>query len=325
MRRRTASWSVRMWLWSWTYTTAASYVSGMNANAKIAARHRAREAQARANEKRYRRDRANADDAATIRTMLHRVGAVEVWECKRLDQAAEFVRADAVKRRAGYFADIQAAVDRMRERDQTLAAIATLVELDVREIRSALRSGRTGDTRGLGLVGKPGAGSRPPCSDAPEVTPGDQARSVDSVDGGTDSGATRSGSHDSTRCVRCDAVMLDADDAPRRGRRRLYCSDTCRRDASSARKAAERYGSPVRVVEVPRAGSCVERDAYMAGLQAPLAVTPLDAADITLRDVVALQALLARVTEQARLKKLDRATLTAARELAKAVHPHRNW
>ena len=181
-----------MWLWSWTYTTAASYVSGMNANAKIAARHRAREAQARANEKRYRRDRANADDAATIRTMLHRVGAVEVWECKRLDQAAEFVRADAVKRRAGYFADIQAAVDRMRERDQTLAAIATLVEVDVREIRSALRRGRTGDTRGLGFVGKPGAGSRPPCSDAPEVTPGDQARSVDSVDGGTDSGATRS-------------------------------------------------------------------------------------------------------------------------------------
>jgi len=314
-----------MWLWSWTYTTAASYVSGMDANAKIAARHRAREAQARANEKRYRRDRANADDAATIRTMLHRVGAVDVWECKRLDQAAEFVRADAVKRRAGYFADIQAAVDRMRERDQTLAAIATVGEVDVREIRSALRRPRTGDTRGLGLVGKPGAGSRPPCSDAPEVTPGDQARSVDSADEGTDSGATRADSHDSTRCVRCDAVMLDADDEPRRGRRRLYCSDTCRRDASSARKAAERYGSPIRVVEVPRAGSCVERDAYMAGSQAPLAVTPLDAADITLRDDVALQVLLARVTEQARLKKLDRGTLTAARELAKAVHPHRNW
>jgi len=69
----------------------------------------------------------------------------------------------------------------------------------------------------------------------------------------------------------------------------------------------------------------VERDANMAGSQAPLAVTPLDAADITLRDDVALRALLARVTEQARLKKLDRGTLTAARELAKAVHPHRNW
>ena len=59
--------------------------------------------------------------------------------------------------------------------------------------------------------------------------------------------------------------------------------------------------------------------------QTPLAVTPLDAADITLRDDEALRALLARVTEQARLKKLDRATLSAARELAKAVHPHRGW
>ena len=127
------------------------------------------------------------------------------------------------------------------------------------------------------------------------------------------------------RCVRCDAVMLDADDAPRRGRRRLYCSDTCRRDASSARKAAERYGAPIRVVEVPRAGSCVERNEDEAVPQTPSAVTPLDAADITLRDDEALRALLARVTEQARLKKLDRATLYAVRELAKAVHPHRGW
>ena len=140
-----------MWLWSWTYTTAASYVSGMNANAKIAARRRAREAQARANEKRYRRDRANADDAATIRTMLHRVGAVDVWERKRLDQAAEFVRADAVKRRASYFADIQAAVDRMRERDQTLATIATLVEVDVREIRCRVAQGPYWGHRSTGL------------------------------------------------------------------------------------------------------------------------------------------------------------------------------
>ena len=68
----------------------------------------------------------------------------------------------------------------------------------------------------------------------------------------------------------------------------------------------------------------MERNADRAVSQTPLAVTPLDAADITLRDDVALQALLARVTEQARLKKLDRATLTAARELAKAVHPHRS-
>jgi hypothetical protein len=86
----------------------------MNANEKIRARYRAREAQAKANEKRCRRDRANADNAATIRAMLHRVGAVDSWERKRLDQAAEHVRADAAKRRASYFSGLQAAVDLKR-------------------------------------------------------------------------------------------------------------------------------------------------------------------------------------------------------------------
>ena len=119
--------------------------------------------------------------------------------------------------------------------------------------------------------------------------------------------------------------MLDADDAPRRGRRRLYCSDTCRRDASAARTAAERYGAPIRVVEVPKAVASLEPTAETAVPATPAAVTPLDAVDVTLDNDEALQGLLARVTEQARLKKLDRATLTAARELAKAVHPLRTW
>jgi hypothetical protein len=254
--------------------------------------------------------------------MLHRVGAVDAWERKRLDQAAEFVRADAVKQRTGCFNGIEAAVDRMRERGQTLAAIATLVDIEVRELRSALRRGRTGDTGGPGLQGKPGTGSRPSCSDVPDAPTGDHIRSVDTADAGANSGATGASSHDSTRCIRCAAVMLDAAVSPVRGRRRLYCSDTCRRDASSARRAAERYGAPIRVVEVPRAGSSAERDADTA---LPQTVTTLEAADITLGDGEALQALLARLTQQARLKKLDRATLTAARELAKAVHPLRSW
>lgn len=278
----------------------------MNANAKLLARRRAREAQARANDKRYRRDRANADDAATIRAVLHRVGAIDTWERKRLDQAAEHVRADAINRRARYFADMQAAVDRMRERGQTLAAIATLVEVDVREIRAALTRGRTGDDAGRGSVG---TDSGVPTTDTAD-------RHSNGGDG--------AGSYDPTRCIRCDAMMLDADDAPRRGRRRLYCSDTCRRDASAARKAAERYGSPIRVVEAPRAGSVAEC-AENAVPPTPAAVTALDAAALTLHNDEALQGLLAKLTEQARLKKLDRATLTAARELAKAVHPHRSW
>lgn len=145
----------------------------------------------------------------------------------------------------------------------------------------------------------------------------------DAADRSADSGDI-AGDYDPSRCIRCDAVMLDADDAPRRGRRRLYCSDKCRRDASAARTAAERYGSPIRVVEVPRAGSFVE-SAENAVPPTPAAVTPLDAAALIFHNDEALQGLLAKLTEQARLKKLDRATLTAARELAKAVHPHRSW
>jgi hypothetical protein len=74
---------------------------------------------------------------------------------------------------------------------------------------------------------------------------------------------------------------------------------------------------------VPRAGSSAEQTTKSAVSETPAPVAPLDAVDITLENDEALHALLARVTEQARLKKLDRATLTAARELAKAVHPLR--
>lgn len=296
----------------------------MNANEKIRARYRAREAQARRNEERYHRDRANADDAATIRVLLHRVGAIDIWERKRLDQAAEHVRVDAAKRRANFFAGLRTAVDQMRGRGQTLASIATLVEVDVREIQSALRRARMEDNGGRGLAGTPGAGSRSTRSNAHDSRTDSGAPTPDSADRRSNSG-DGAGHYDPSRCIRCDAVMLDAGDAPRRGRRRLYCSDTCRRDASAARTAAERHGSPIRVVEVPRAGSCVEQTVEKTVPQAPAAVTPLDAADIALHNDEALQVLLARVTEQARLKKLDRATLTAARELAKAVHPHRSW
>lgn len=144
-----------MWLWSWTDSPAPTYLADMNANQKIRARYRAREAQAKANEKRYRRDRDNADDAATIRAMLHRVGAIDLWEHKRLDQAAEHVRADATKKRANYFAGMQAAVDRMRERGQTLAAIAALVEVDVREVRAALRRGLDGTLKEVARRARP--------------------------------------------------------------------------------------------------------------------------------------------------------------------------
>jgi hypothetical protein len=318
--------SARMWLWAWTDPPAPFYVADMNANEKIRARYRAREAQVKANEKRYRRDRANVDDAATIRVMLHRVGAVDTWERTRLDQAAEHIRADAAKRRASYYSGLQAAVDQMRDRGQTLAKIAALVEVDVREIQAALRRARTADNGGHGSTANSSAGSRPTRSATQDASTDSREPMSDSADRRSRNGARNGdGAYDPTRCVRCDAVMLDAQNAPRRGRRRLYCSDTCRRDASAARTAAERHGSPIRVVEVPKTVASLEQTAESAVSETSAPVMPLDAVDITLENDEALHALLARVTEQARLKKLDRATLTAARELAKAVHPLRTW
>ncbi|MCH9733358.1 MAG: hypothetical protein K0U78_02225 [Actinomycetia bacterium] len=296
----------------------------MNANEKLQARYRARQAQAEANDKRCRRDRANADDAAAIRGILHRVSAVDTWERKRLDQATENIRADAAQRRAGNFAGFQAAVDQMRGRGQTLASIAALVGVEVRDIRSALRRARTGDDEGPGLVRAPGAAKRSARSNGQNAgtDSGDPACASADHRSRNGDGADR---YDPTRCIRCDAVMLDADAAPQRGRRRIYCSDTCRRDASAARTAAQRYGSPIRVVEVPKAvASLQQTETDECAVSNTLeAVTPLDAVDIALRSEEALHVLLARVAEQARLKKLDRSTLTVARELGRAVLPLR--
>lgn len=284
----------------------------MAANEKLRARYRARELQRKKNEDRARRDQANAAGAEEIRAILHRVGAVDTWERKRFDHAAESIRADAVKRRSGHFRGLQTVIEQMRGRGQTLAQIAELAGLDVRELRAVLRRARSGD------AGRQG----PPASSKPSRRP-DIGLDPRSEDAAAESSSGGAGGCDPTRCIRCDAAMLDEDAAPRRGRRRLYCSDTCRRDASAARNAAQRYGAPIRVIEVPKAAASQKRSAESP--EPHQAVAPMDTANRVLDDGEALRELLSRVAKQARLKKLDRATLTVARELSNAVHPHRDW
>lgn len=206
----------------------------MGANEKLRARYRAVELQRRRNEERARRDRANAAIAEEIRAILHRVGAVDTWERERFDHAAESIRADAVKRRSGHFRWLQTVVEQMRGRGQTLAQIAELAGVDLREIQTALRRARSGDTSRQSSSASTEASRRPDVG-----SPGVDPRPDDTVDESSSSGT---GAYDPTRCIRCDAAMLDEDAAPRRGRRRLYCSDQCRRDASAARNAAQRYG-----------------------------------------------------------------------------------
>lgn len=294
----------------------------MGANEKLLARRRAWEVKRKKIEERARRDRANAAGAEDIRAILHRVDAVDTWERKRFDQAAENIRADAVKRRAGHFRQLQAVVEQMRARGQTVARIAELVGVDGREMQTALRRARTGDQGGRGSTASAVASSRPVDAVSPTV----DSVSVDPLPEDVPRGAPGEGvggGYDPTRCVRCDAAMLDEDAYPRRGRRRLYCSDTCRRDASAARTAAQRHGAPIRVVEVPKVIASQEQSAQTGGRNEPAA--QVDAVGTALGDAGVLCELLTRVAEQARLKKLDRATLTAARDLSNAVHPHRSW
>ncbi|MFL0289354.1 hypothetical protein ACJH6H_29475, partial [Mycobacterium sp. SMC-21] len=78
-----------------------------------------------------------------------------------------------------------------------------------------------------------------------------------------------------------------------------------------------------RVIEVPKAAAAQKQSAETPKPDQP--GVPMDAVNSVLGDGKALRGLLTRVAEQARLKKLDRATLTAARELSNAVHPHRDW
>ena len=67
----------------------------MSGSGKLRARKRAVEAQRRANEKRASLERANVDDAASVRVLLQRLRAVDTWESDRLDQVNENVRMDA--------------------------------------------------------------------------------------------------------------------------------------------------------------------------------------------------------------------------------------
>ncbi|OWL97053.1 hypothetical protein B7435_27105 [Mycolicibacterium peregrinum] len=290
----------------------------MTASEKIRARYRAVEAQRRANEKRARNNRANVDDAASIRVLLQRLAAVDTWESTRLDQVVENIREDAARRRVSHLVNLQTVIGQMRDRGQTIASIAGIAEVEVRVLQGVLRRARASET-----------GDQ--CS-----TRSRTGRSIRVVNGGESSSlvsayadrlsltATDNSKFDPNRCVRCAAVMLDPEVAPRRGRPRRYCSDTCRRDASAARTAAQRYGQPIRVVEVPRAGAGRAEPRKNAEMPAPEIRSACDAVELALHNADAMRILLSSVAKRARRKELDRATFEAARDLAKAVHPYRD-
>jgi hypothetical protein len=118
-----------------------------------------------------------------------------------------------------------------------------------------------------------------------------------------------------TTCPRC-GDSLPPDFGPRRGRRRIWCSDRCRRDAHTERAAAARIDQPIRIVEVPRAGPPLIKPVVIAR-----DLTPVEAAAYALASPIALGYVLDSLTKQAREKKLDGNVRNAALELAKTLMP----
>lgn len=120
-------------------------------------------------------------------------------------------------------------------------------------------------------------------------------------------------------CPRCGS-LLPSVTAPRPGRRRVWCSDSCRRAAHLERTGAALAGTAVRVVEVPRARP--EKRTPPAPPAAPRRLSTQALADAVLGDRQALQLVLAGLTRQARARTLDRAVRADAHELARILLPN---
>lgn len=117
-------------------------------------------------------------------------------------------------------------------------------------------------------------------------------------------------------CPRCGSLLPSAT-APRPGRRRVWCSDSCRRAAHLERTGATLAGTAVRVVEVPRA-----RPEKRTPPAASRRLSTQELADAVLGDRQALQLVLAGLTRQARTRTLDRAVRADAHELARVLLPN---
>ena len=107
-----------------------------NINSKAEARKKVREAQARANEARLQRERHNVDDAVSFLVELGRLAAVDEWEQGRVVE----IRAEGERRRHEHRQVGAAAVARMQQRGETLAAIAELAGVKVGDVRTVLKS-----------------------------------------------------------------------------------------------------------------------------------------------------------------------------------------
>lgn len=114
-------------------------------------------------------------------------------------------------------------------------------------------------------------------------------------------------------CPRCGAA-LPPEAGPRRGRRRVWCSQNCRRAAHAERASAEQGSQPVRVVEVPRCAPVPIKPIVV-----PRPMTSSEAAGRVLTDTDALGQVLRVLTVRVRNGELPADLAADARELAQAI------
>ncbi|MBE5408366.1 hypothetical protein [Mycobacteroides abscessus] len=114
-------------------------------------------------------------------------------------------------------------------------------------------------------------------------------------------------------CPRCGAA-LPPEAGPRRGRRRVWCSQNCRRAAHAARANAEQGSQLIRVVEVPRSTPVLIKP-----LIVPRPMTSGEAAQRVLTDTDALSQVLRVLAARVRNGELPAGLAADARELARAI------
>lgn len=112
------------------------------------------------------------------------------------------------------------------------------------------------------------------------------------------------------KCPRCGDPLPPEIDRHRRGRRRIWCSDSCRSRASAERAAAAQAGLAVRVIEVPRS--------VAPWPKRPSLADPHSFEDAAV-DVDACVALLEALTQRARHKRLHPRVRLAAYPFLRAL------
>jgi hypothetical protein len=116
-------------------------------------------------------------------------------------------------------------------------------------------------------------------------------------------------------CPRCGSTWL-TDFEPKRGRRRVWCSDTCRRAAYAERAAASRAGTAIRVVEVPRRCPPVQRTVIV-----PRDINTEEAVQLVVTDPQALLMLLSSLERRIDDGHLDSAVRDKLRLLTRKLSP----